>query len=120
MRTLTPREEEIMDRYWDKGPMHIRQLQELYDDPKPHVNTLSTLVHILEDKGFLAHEAITPRCYRYYPKLSRDDYRRGSLGNVVNKFFNKSYLGVVSALVKEEKISVDDLRELIKKVEEGK
>lgn len=120
MKTLTPREEEIMNRYWDKGAMHIRQLQELYDDPKPHVNTLSTLVHILEDKSFLAHEAITPRCYKYYPVLSRDDYRRGSLGNVVNKFFNKSYLGVVSALVKEEKISVDDLRELIKKVEEGK
>lgn len=120
MKTLTPREEEIMNRYWDKGAMHIRQLQELYDDPKPHVNTLSTLVHILEDKGFLAHEAITPRCYKYYPVLSRDDYRRGSLGNVVNKFFNKSYLGVVSALVKEEKISVDDLRKLIKKVEEGK
>ena len=90
MKTLTPREEEIMNRYWDKGAMHIRQLQELYDDPKPHVNTLSTLVHILEDKGFLAHEAITPRCYKYYPVLSRDDYRRGSLGNVVNKFFNKS------------------------------
>lgn len=116
MKTLTPREEEIMNRYWDKGAMHIRQLQELYDDPKPHVNTLSTLVHILEDKGFLAHEAITPRCYKYYPVLSRDDYRRGSLGNVVNKFFNKSYLGVVSALVKEEKISVDDLRELIKRL----
>lgn len=109
-----------MNRYWDRGALHIRELQALYPDPKPHVNTLSTLVHILEDKGFLAHKAITPRCYQYYPVVSRDDYRRGSLGNVVNKFFNKSYLGVVSALVKEEKISVDDLRELIKKVEEGK
>lgn len=109
-----------MNRYWDHGALHIRELQSMYPDPKPHVNTLSTLVHILEDKGFLAHKAITPRCYQYYPVVSRDDYRRGSLGNVVNKFFNKSYLGVVSALVKEEKISVDDLRELIKKVEEGK
>lgn len=120
MKPLTNKEEEIMNHYWDHGVMHIRQLQALYADPKPHVNTLSTLVHILEDKGFLSHEAVTPRCYRYYPVLSRDDYRRGTLGNVVNKFFNRSYLGVVSALVKEEKISVDDLRELIKKVEEGK
>ena len=101
MKPLTNKEEEIMNHYWDHGAMHIRQLQALYADPKPHVNTLSTLVHILEDKGFLSHEAVT-------------------LGNVVNKFFNRSYLGVVSALVKEEKISVDDLRELIKKVEEGK
>lgn len=120
MKSLTNREEEIMNHYWDKGAMHIRELQALYDDPKPHVNTLSTLVHILEDKGFLSHKVITAKCYKYFPVLTRDDYRRGTLGNVVEKFFNKSYLGVVSALVKDEKISVDDLRELIKKVEEGR
>ena len=108
-----------MERYWEKGGMHIRELQALYDDPKPHVNTLSTLVHILEDKGFLAHKAVTAKSYKYFPVLSRDDYRRGSLKNVVDKFFGKSYLGVVSALVKDEDVSLDDLRELIKKVEEG-
>ena len=119
MKPLTKREEEIMERYWDKGGMHIRELQALYDDPKPHVNTLSTLVHILEDKGFLSHKAVTAKSYKYFPVLSRDDYRRGSLKNVVDKFFGKSYLGVVSALVKDEDVSLDDLRELIKKVEEG-
>ena len=116
MKTLTNKEEEIMNRYWDHGEMHIRELQALYDDPKPHANTLSTLVHILEDKGFLAHKALTPRCYKYYAVLSRDDYRRGTLGNVVNKFFGQSYLNVVSALVKDEKISVDDLKDLIDKI----
>ena len=119
MKPLTKREEEIMERYWEKGGMHIRELQALYDDPKPHVNTLSTLVHILEDKGFLAQKAVTAKSYKYFPVLSRDDYRRGSLKNVVDKFFGKSYLGVVSALVKDEDVSLDDLRELIKKVEEG-
>lgn len=117
MKTLTKREEEIMEHYWEKGEMHIRELQALYDAPKPHVNTLSTLVHILEDKGFLSHKAITPKSYKYFPRLSRDDYRRGSLKNVVDKFFGKSYLGVVSTLVKDEKISLDELRELIKTVE---
>lgn len=117
MKPLTNKEEEIMNHYWEHGEMQIRELQALYDDPKPHVNTLSTLVHILEDKGFLGHEAITQRCYKYFPKLSRDDYRRGTLGNVVNKFFGRSYMNVVSTLVKDEKISLDDLRELIKQVE---
>lgn len=117
MKPLTNKEEEIMNHYWEHGGMQIRELQSLYNDPKPHVNTLSTLVHILEDKGFLGHEAITQRCYKYFPKLSRDDYRRGTLGNVVNKFFGRSYMNVVSTLVKDEKISLDDLRELIKKVE---
>ena len=120
MKSLTKKEEEIMEHYWDKGEMHIRELQALYPDPKPHVNTLSTLVRILEDKGFLSHKALNAKCYKYFPMLSRDDYRRGSLKNVVDQFFGKSYLGVVSTLVKDEKISLDDLRELIKSVEKGK
>lgn len=120
MKSLTNKEEEIMNHYWDKGEMQIRELQALYDDPKPHVNTLSTLVHILEDKGFLSHRNLKTRTYAYFPKISREGYKRGSLNNVVNKFFGKSYLGVVSTLVSEEKISLDELKELIKKVEENK
>ncbi len=120
MKTLTRREEEIMNHYWDKGEMQIRELRELYDDPKPHVNTLSTLVHILEEKGFLSHRNLKTRTYTYFPKISREGYSRGSLNNVINKFFGKSYLSVVSTLVKEEKISLDELKELIEKVEENK
>lgn len=119
MKSLTKREEEIMEHYWDKGEMHIRELQALYDDPKPHVNTLSTLVHILEEKGFLSHKVISPKNYKYFPLMTRDDYRRGSLNNIVDKFFGKSYLGVVSTLVKDEKISIEELRELIREVEEN-
>lgn len=119
MKSLTKREEEIMEHYWDKGEMHIRELQALYDDPKPHVNTLSTLVRILEEKGFLSHKVISPKNYKYFPLMTRDDYRRGSLNNIVDKFFGKSYLGVVSTLVKDEKISIEELRELIREVEEN-
>lgn len=120
MKTLTKKEEEVMNHYWENGEMQVRELQSHYDEPKPHVNTLSTLVHILEEKGFLSHKALTARCYKYFPVLSRDDYKRGTLNNVVNKFFGKSYLGVVSALVSEEKVSVDDLKELIRNVEQGR
>lgn len=66
MKSLTNKEEEIMNHYWDNGEMQIRQLQALYDDPKPHVNTLSTLVHILEDKGFLSHRNLKTRTYAYF------------------------------------------------------
>lgn len=120
MKTLTNKEEEIMNHYWDKGEMQIRELQSLYDDPKPHVNTLSTLVHILEQKGYLSHRSLNARSYAYFPKISREGYRRGSLNNVINKFFGKSYLGVVSTLVSEEKISLDELKALIRQVEEHK
>lgn len=96
MKTLT-KKEEIMNLFWSDGDMQIRELQAHYPDPKPHVNTLSTLVHILEGKGFLSHRALTARCFQHFAVISRDDYSRGSLSNVVNRFFGKSYLGVVSA-----------------------
>lgn len=117
MKSLTQKEEEIMNHYWEFGDMQIRELQAHYDEPKPHVNTLSTLVKILEDKGFLGHRALTARCFQYFALISREDYRGGTLANVVNKFFGKSYKNAVSALVKDEKISLEELKELIKEVE---
>jgi len=119
MKQLTQKEEEIMERMWDHGPLLVKELQAYYDDPKPHVNTLSTLIKILEEKGFVGHKAITARCFQYFARISREEYRGGSLEGVVNKFFGKSYLSAVSALVKSEKISVDDLKELIREVEEN-
>ena len=104
MKSLTQKEEEIMNHYWEFGDMQIRELQNHYDDPKPHVNTLSTLVKILG-------------CFQYFALISRDEYRGGTLANVVNKFFGKSYMSAVSALVKDEKISLEELKELIKEVE---
>lgn|SRR5574344_623721 len=120
MKTLTAKEEEIMDRFWDNGPMHIKELQELYDEPVPHVNTLSTLVHILEEKGFLNHRALTVRCFQYFAIITREQYRHGTLKNVIYKYFNKSYMNAVSALVQEEQLSVDDLKALISQVEKSK
>ena len=119
MKQLTQKEEEIMDRIWQHGPMQVRELQALYDEPRPHVNTLATLVKILEEKGFLGHTALTARCFQYFARISRDDYRGGSLANVVNKLFGRSYLSAVSALVKSEKVSLDELKTLIREVEEG-
>ena len=119
MKQLTQKEEEIMERMWDHGPLLVKELQTYYDDPKPHVNTLSTLIKILEEKGFVGHKAITARCFQYFARISREEYRGGSLTNVVNKFFGKSYLSAVSALVKSEKVSIEDLKELIRVVEEN-
>jgi len=119
MKQLTQKEEEIMERMWDHGPMLVRELQSYYDEPRPHVNTLSTLIKILEEKGFLSHKVITARCFQYFACISREEYRGGTLTNVIDKFFGKSYLSAVSALVKSEKISVEDLKELIREVEEN-
>ena len=119
MKQLTQKEEEIMERMWDHGPLLVRELQAYYDEPRPHVNTLATLMKILEEKGFLGHKAITARCFQYFARISREEYRGGSLEGVINKFFSQSYLSAVSALVKSEKVSIDDLKELIREVEEN-
>jgi predicted transcriptional regulator len=117
MKLLTQKEEEIMNLFWTYGPMQVRELQSHYSEPKPHVNTLSTLVKILEEKGFVTHRALSARCYQYQAMLTKDDYRGRTLSNVVDRFFGRSYLKAVSALVHEEKLSVEELKELIQEVE---
>jgi predicted transcriptional regulator len=119
MKSLTEKEEEIMSMFWWKGKLFVREIQELYPEPKPHINTISTIVRILEKKGFVGHESINTS-YRYFALISKKEYCNKSLKGVVSKYFNNSFLGAVSSLLEEEELSVDELKELIDKVEAGK
>ncbi|MDH6312837.1 BlaI family penicillinase repressor [Parabacteroides sp. PFB2-10] len=117
MKRLTTREEEIMGWFWEKGSLFVKELLTYYEEPKPHFNTLSTIVRGLEEKGFLSHRAYG-NTYQYFAVISEEDYSKGTLKNVIAKYFNNSYLGVVSSLIKEEDISVDELRKLLDDVEQ--
>lgn len=101
--------------FWERGAMFVKDIVALYDDPKPHFNTISTMVRTLEAKGFLDHEAFG-NTYRYRPIISQEEFSKGVLGNVVTRYFENSYKSVVSALIDEEKISIEELEELIRKV----
>ena len=116
MKRLTNKEKEIMDLYWQHGPMFVRELQEHYAEPRPHFNTLSTMVRLLEKNGFLGHKQFG-NTYQYYPLVSEKEYGRSSLAGVIRNYFDNSYLSAVSSFVKEEKISVDELKQLIKQIE---
>ncbi len=118
MKKLTRKEEEIMNLFWDKGAMFVKELLELYDEPKPHFNTLSTMVRTLEANGYVDHKAYG-NSYQYYPVISREDYAGSSFKGLISSYFNNSYLSAVSALVKEGKISVEELKELIEQIESG-
>lgn len=118
MKLLTAKEEEIMRFFWEKGPMFVRQLVELYEEPRPHFNTLSTIVRGLEEKGYLSH-SVFGNTYQYYATVSADEFSKKTLRGVISKYFNNSFLGAVSSLVKEEDISLDELKELIRQVEEA-
>ncbi len=116
MKKLSPKEEEIMGCFWQNGPMFVREVVEKLPEPKPHFNTVSTFVRGLEAKGWLAHEQIG-NSHRYYSIVDADEYRDKSVRGLIDRFFGRSYLGFVSALVKDEKISTEELRELIEKIE---
>ncbi|MCD8268457.1 MAG: BlaI/MecI/CopY family transcriptional regulator [Parabacteroides sp.] len=118
MKRLTAKEEEIMGYFWEKGPLFVKQLLEYYEEPKPHFNTLSTIVRGLEEKGFLSHNTFG-NTYQYYAAVTEEEYSSGILKNVIAKYFNNSHLGVVSSLIKEEEISVDELRQLLDEVEQA-
>lgn len=119
MSKLTKRESEIMNYFWDHGAMFVKELLALYPEPRPHVNTVSTIVRILEDKGFLTHK-VYGNTHQYYPVVSRDEFSHQSLAGLVGQFFSGSYLNVVSTFVKEEKVSIDELRALVEKLEKDK
>lgn len=116
MKRLTKKQVEVMEKFWDKGPLFVRELRELYDDPKPHFNTLSTHVRSLEEDGFLDHNSYGPT-FQYFAKVSREDYNGSTLSGVIDKYFGNSYLNAVSSLVNEKKITVDDLKKLIEQIE---
>lgn len=119
MKKLTQKEEEIMNLFWEKGPMFVKELKELYSDQKLHYNTLSTMVRALEEKGYIDHEQFG-NTYRYFAATSKEEYRKNTLGRVVKKYFNNSYKNVVSLLVEEENLSLEELRKLIDEIENSK
>lgn len=117
MEKLTRREEELMQCFWAHGPLFVRELVDLAPEPKPHFNTISTMVRTLETKGYVGHKAFG-NTYQYYPLVDQAAFSRRTLGNVIDRYFKHSSLGAVSALVEEERLSVDELRDLIERIEQ--
>lgn len=119
---LTEKEAEIMQMFWERGALTVRQLLEGYDDPKPHVNTVATTVHILEGKGYVSHsdEPATRGAFVYSATVGPEAFRSPSLAQVVRNYFKNSYASVVSSLIEDEKISLEELKEIIEMVENKK
>ena len=113
MKRLSPKEEEIMRMFWSKGPMFVRDLLELYNEPKPHYNTVSTLVRGLEEKVY-------GNTYQYHPVISESEYKGSALNEVVSQFYDNSYINVVSQLIEEERMLLDELKDLIARIEKGR
>lgn len=119
MKQLTPKEEEILAYFWQHGAMFINDLLKLQPDPKPHYNTLSTIVRTLEEKGYAGHNTYG-NTHQYYATVSEKEYSSYTLKDVAQKYFDNSYKRIVSALIEEEKLDIDELQELIRQIKAQK
>lgn len=105
-----------MRMLWENGPLFVREMVERYPEPRPHFNTVATTVRILEEKGYVGHEVLGSS-HRFFAIARKNDFRDRSLADVIRDYFDNSYKSAVSALAEEEKISVDELREIIDLIE---
>lgn len=116
MIPLTTREEETMQYFWTHGSLFVRELQQLHTEPRPHVNTLSTFVRLLEEKGYVGHESMGSS-HRYFALITEEEYRRVTLKSVIKKYFANSYRSAVSTLIQDNALSVEEVRQLLDEVE---
>ena len=119
MEKLTSKEEHAMQVLWSAGKGFVKDLLENYPEPKPHYNTLSSLIRLLEDKGYIGHKAYG-NTHEYFPLISKEEYQREFMSDIVEGYFGKSYKNVVSFFAKEQNISVEELKEIIEMIEKGK
>jgi predicted transcriptional regulator len=119
MNKLTTKEEEAMKILWKAKKGFIKELIELCPDPKPLYTTFSSVIRILEEKGFVGHKAYGKN-HEYFPLVKKEEYRKTYIKEVVSDYFGSSYKNVVSFFVDENKLSKDDLKKLIEIIEKGK
>ncbi|WP_345951012.1 MULTISPECIES: BlaI/MecI/CopY family transcriptional regulator [unclassified Mucilaginibacter] len=113
MKELTKAEEQVMQILWQLKEAIVKQiLDKMPDDPKPAYNTVSTVVRVLESKGFVDHKAYG-NSHVYFPIVSEEEYKKFAFDKVIKSYFNNSYKTLVSYLVKEQKLNLSELAELI-------
>ena len=116
MLKLTNKEEEIMHILWRLEKAFVKDVLAEIKEDKPHYNTLSTIIRNLEDKGYVGHQAYG-KTHQYYPIIAKEDYKTKFMSTAIENYFNNSYKSVVSFFAKEEKISVEELKEIIDLIE---
>lgn len=119
MEKLTNKEEEIMQILWQLEKAFVNDILEKMPEPKPHYNTLSTIVRLLEEKGFVDHKTYG-KSHQYFPKISLESYRNVFIKDSMKKYFNNSVASLVNFFVKDEKLSNEEIKELLEIIEQNK
>lgn len=115
VKNLTKAEEQIMQVLWRLESAFLRELVDAMPNPKPHQNTVATILKILTEKAFVGVE-LFGRMHRYYPLISKEAYSKTTMKHMVKGYFEGSFSNVVSFMVKENNLSVEDLERLLKEL----
>ena len=118
MKELTKAEDQVMQILWKLEKAFVRDIIDQMDEPKPAYNTVSTIIRILEKKGFVGYTAYG-KTHQYFPIIEKEDYRKRFMNNAIKNYFNSSYKNVVSFFAEEEKISIEELKEIIDLIEKN-
>jgi predicted transcriptional regulator len=119
MVKLAKREEQIMHVFWELGNAFIKEVIPQLPDPKPHYNSVATMVKILEEKGFLDHETIG-NVYRYFPIISREEYQKHAMKDIVSQYFDNSYPRMLAFFAKEQNLSESELKQILEMIKTNK
>jgi len=109
---LTKAEEQVMQILWDLGEGLVKDVRERFEDPKPARNTVSTVVRVLEKKGFVDHRAFS-NVHLYYPKVSKSEYSKKQLFGLLEGYFDNSFPAMASFFAMEKDLSMKELDELL-------
>lgn len=115
MKQLTKAEEEVMQLLWKLEKANVAALIDELPEPKPAYNTVSTIVRILEDKGFVDHEKVG-KGHIYFPLVKKGDYSNQSINKLVDGYFQGSFKSMVSFFMKKNDISMNELEEILEKI----
>lgn len=117
MQKLTKAEEDVMRHLWELERGTVSDLLEKFGDEKPPHSTISSVVRILEKKGYVGHKAYG-KTHEYFPLIAKADYGKRSLGEVLRNYFDGSVSRLVSHLVEDKNLSERDVQEIMKKLDE--
>jgi len=115
MKTLTKAEEQVMQVLWKLEKAFLREIVEAMPNPKPHQNTVATLLKILVEKEFVS-VTVLGRHHEYYPLVSKDEYSKRTIKQFMKGYFEGSFSNVVSFMVKENNISIEELEGLLQQI----
>ncbi|MDZ7935879.1 MAG: BlaI/MecI/CopY family transcriptional regulator [Emticicia sp.] len=119
LRDLTRAEEEVMQILWYKEPTFVKDMVEQFPLPRPAYNTVSTIVRILEQKGFVGHKAYG-KTHEYFSLVSKEQYKTFATGKLMENYFENSVEEMFSFFVREKKIDIKEADEILKLIEQMK